>query len=361
MQDLTISLIIPVYNAANDLEHLFESLLWQTRPFDEIILVDNQSKDRSLDICKDFQQKNPDRNIIVFTESRKGPSAVRNAGFKKSSSEILALTDADCILEKDWCKNVLYRFKNDITYDIIGGIAAGTEIFGKDQTFETYVEEYNYYYWTINRQSSTAYPMNQIDDFFSRARFTIATYNVAIKRAVFEETEGFDEKLLNNEDTDWWMRCTLKGFKSLVGIPDIKVCHRNRKELKSLYRQYYNYGEGLPYLLKKYFRGRFFVTFRSIKILEIPFLTGVMEINPHTLLLLLLILHIFWLPIIWYPLYFLLLIALRYWLIHRYIKKFTRATFQKVLAFIGIMETRQIAWSLAAIKGSFIYKALCII
>ena len=86
MQDLTISITIPVYNAANDLEHLFESLLWQTRPFDEIILVDNQSKDRSLDICKDFQQKNPDKNIIVFTEPRKGPSAVRNAGFKKSSS-----------------------------------------------------------------------------------------------------------------------------------------------------------------------------------------------------------------------------------------------------------------------------------
>ncbi|MBN1522124.1 MAG: glycosyltransferase [Candidatus Aureabacteria bacterium] len=361
MPDLTISLVIPVYNAEKDIDHLFQSLVNQTHPLDEIILVDNNSRDRSLEKCNKFKSDNPDRNIIVLTETKKGPSAVRNAGLRKATSGILALTDADCMLDKDWCKNVLERFEKDILYDILGGIAAGTEIFGKEQTFESYTEEFCYYYWTKNRQSKAAYPMNRVDDFFSSAAFTVATYNVAMKRHVFEKTSGFDETLLNQEDTDWWMRCCQHGFKSLVGIPEIRVCHRNRKELRSLYRQYYNYGEGLPLLLKKFFRGRFLITFRSQKIMELHIFTGLMEINPHTLLLFLILFHILFFPPAWIFIYFLALFSVRSFLIYSYIRNFTRPGIKKVLAFVFIMEARQTAWSVAAFRGMFKYGAFYLI
>ena len=72
-----------MYNAEKDLEHLFDSLLWQTRPIDEIIFVDNMSKDRSLAMCKGFQEKYSDKNIKVLQEQTKGPSAARNAGLKR--------------------------------------------------------------------------------------------------------------------------------------------------------------------------------------------------------------------------------------------------------------------------------------
>ena len=203
--------------------------------------------------------------------------------------------------------------------------------------------------------------MNHVDDFFSRAPFTIATYNVAMKRIVFEKSNGFDESLVNNEDTDWWMRCTLHNFKSLVGVPEVRVCHRNRKELRSLYRQYSNYGEGMPYLLKKYFFRRFQITFRSSKICEFSFFTGLMEINPHTLLLFLLIFSLIFLPLYFVPAYFLLLFGARYFLIWRYVKHFTTAHFKKITAFVFIMEARQTAWSIAAFRGMFKYRAFCLL
>ena len=361
MTDLTISLIIPVYNAEDDLEHLFETLIFQTKQIDEVIFVDNQSKDNSLKMLKNFQEHNKDKNIVVITEAKKGPSAVRNTGLSKAKSDILALTDSDCMLDKDWCKNILKRFKNDFFYDIIGGDASGTEIFGKKQKFKSYTEEFSYYYWTKNRQSNAAFPMNNIDDFFSSAPFTVATYNVAMKRNVFEKTNGFNEELLNNEDTDFWMRCCRKGLKSLVGIPEIIVCHRNRKELSSLYRQYHNYGKGLPFLLKKYFRNRFLITFRSQKIFEFPFFTGLIEINPHTILTFLIITHLLLFPSNWIIFYPLFLLIARYYLIHSYIKNFVKPTFKRVLSLVLIMETRQIAWSVAAFKGMFKHMAICFI
>jgi glycosyltransferase involved in cell wall biosynthesis len=361
MSGMTISLIVPVYNAEKDLDHLFGSILRQSRPFDEVIFVDNGSRDKSLEKLDAFKKGNPGLRILVLTESKKGPSAVRNTGMKKASSDILALTDSDCILDKDWCNNVFVRFQGDAPADIIGGIAAGTEIIGQKQTFETYVEEFSYYYWTINRQSQEPFFMNRVDDFYSKAAFTVATYNVAMTRRVFEATGGFNENLLNSEDTDWWMRCCLKGFKSLVGIPDLKVCHRNRKELRSLYRQYSNYGEGLPYLLKTYFPRRFLITFRSTKLLELPLFTGLMEINPHSLLIFIILLHAIFLPLPWIPAYFLALFAVRFRLIYSYIRKFIRPGFKKVCAFIFIMEVRQTAWSLSALRGSFRYRAFCLI
>ena len=80
MPDLTVSLIVPVYNAEKDLDHLFGSILRQSRPFDEVIFVDNGSRDASLEKLDAFRKTNSGMRTVVLTEAKKGPSAVRNAG-----------------------------------------------------------------------------------------------------------------------------------------------------------------------------------------------------------------------------------------------------------------------------------------
>ncbi len=362
MSKMTISLIIPIYNSEEYLPLLFKSLINQVRPFDEIILVDNNSKDNSFKLCKDFQRENKHLNIIVFNEKKKGPSAARNSGLKKATSDILSLTDADCELEKNWAKNAVDYFENGGDCEIIGGIAVGEEIFGRENTFETYTEEFSYYYWTLNRQTEKPYKMESADDFFSKAPFAIATYNMAMKREVFEKTKGFDENLLNNEDTEWWMRACKMGYKSMVGMPQLKVCHHNRKELSSLWKQYYNYGEGLPFILKKFFKNKFLITFRSTKLLNFKGITGLVEINPHTILYFLIAMNMLFFPIKLIILWFFLLFIMRFILILKYIsKKGAKNPFKKAFIFVFIMEVRQTAWSYAALKGSIKYKALCII
>jgi len=360
--NISISLIIPVYNSEKHLKNLFASLANQTRPFDEIIFVDNNSKDNSFNLCMEFKDNFKKSKIIVLKEEKKGPSAARNTGLKKASSEILALTDADCELEKHWAENAVKYFAQDGQCEIIGGIAVGEEIFGRQNKFSSYTEEFSYYYWTLNRQTKKPYIMASPDDFFSDAPFTIATYNMAMKRIVFEKTKGFDERLLNNEDTEWWMRTCLLGFKSLVGMPDLKVCHHNRSELSSLYKQYYNYGEGLPYILKKFFKNRFLITFRSSKKLEFKGITGLIEINPHTLLYLCVIFNTIFLPLKVIPVWFILLFAARFILIFKYLSKIkTDNILKKTLIFSFIMEVRQFAWSYASLKGSVKYKTICVL
>jgi len=97
---LTLSIIIPVYNEQSHLKTCLESIAWQTEPPDEVIVVDNNSLDNSVEIAKEFSF------VKVITEKRQGVLWARNKGFNKATSEIIGRIDADSILSENWCENV---------------------------------------------------------------------------------------------------------------------------------------------------------------------------------------------------------------------------------------------------------------
>ena len=110
MPKLKLSLIIPIYNAEKDLPDLFSSILYQNRPFDEVILIDNNSQDRSYQQCKDFQEKNSHCRIVVLKEEIPGPGPARNRGISASTGNIISFTDSDCVMDKDFARNVEMLF-----------------------------------------------------------------------------------------------------------------------------------------------------------------------------------------------------------------------------------------------------------
>lgn len=96
----TISVIIPIYNRASCLEKTLESVYYQDfRPI-ELILVDNASKDASLDICHRFQKQyqSDDFRIKVIEESKRGACVARNTGFKASIGDYISFFDSDDIM-----------------------------------------------------------------------------------------------------------------------------------------------------------------------------------------------------------------------------------------------------------------------
>lgn len=96
--EIKISVIVPVYNTAARLEACLDSLLAQTEPGVEIILVDDGSTDGSLAIERQYQLANPDK-IRLLESAHGGVSAARNTGLDAARGEWIGFCDSDDTVE----------------------------------------------------------------------------------------------------------------------------------------------------------------------------------------------------------------------------------------------------------------------
>ena len=94
----TISVIIPLYNKAREVERTLRSLLAQRTLPDEIIIVDDGSTDRSMEVVRGF--KSP--LIKLFSQTNQGVSAARNRAIAEAQGEWIALLDADDRWHEDY-------------------------------------------------------------------------------------------------------------------------------------------------------------------------------------------------------------------------------------------------------------------
>lgn len=96
-----ISIIVPVYNVEHFLVQCVQSILNQTYPNIEIILIDDGSTDKSGLLCDELSNSN--NKIRVFHKTNGGLSSARNEGIKRSSSDYIIFVDSDDMVEKDMC------------------------------------------------------------------------------------------------------------------------------------------------------------------------------------------------------------------------------------------------------------------
>ena len=89
-----ISVIMPVYNVEDYLKESLESILNQSFMDFEVICIDDGSTDKSLEILKEYQEK--DDRIRIVTETNAGPALARNNGIRRARGEYLAFLDAFC-------------------------------------------------------------------------------------------------------------------------------------------------------------------------------------------------------------------------------------------------------------------------
>ena len=100
-----ISLIVPVYNAEPYLHACVDSLLAQTLPDLQIILVDDGSTDGSLTIAQAYAKQ--DKRIEIYRQTHAGQSAARNLGLSHAQGDYIAFVDADDSIDPDWCQKHL--------------------------------------------------------------------------------------------------------------------------------------------------------------------------------------------------------------------------------------------------------------
>lgn len=113
---MKISVIIPAYNEEKFIARALQSLLEQTRKIDEIIVVNNNSTDATVEIAKSF-------GVTVINETRQGMIPARDAGFNRASGNIIARIDSDTLVKTDWAQRIEDNFHNPETVGLVGSIS----------------------------------------------------------------------------------------------------------------------------------------------------------------------------------------------------------------------------------------------
>lgn len=107
-----VSVIVPVYKAEQVLRRCINSILRQTFPDFELILVDDGSPDQCGEICDEYSGK--DTRICVIHQKNRGVSSARNAGLRQATGSYIMFVDSDDYVDKDFIFQ-LYSNKSDLS------------------------------------------------------------------------------------------------------------------------------------------------------------------------------------------------------------------------------------------------------
>lgn len=102
---LTLSIVIPVYNEEDYLKACLDSIVSQTELPDEVIVVDNNSKDKSSAVARSF------KFVRILPEACQGIVYARDTGFNACRSDLIGRIDADSTLPPDWVAKMKQNYR----------------------------------------------------------------------------------------------------------------------------------------------------------------------------------------------------------------------------------------------------------
>ena len=184
METHGVSVIIPTYNRSTLVAEAIESVLAQTRPADEIIVVDDGSTDDTAEKLERFRER-----IQYIWQSNGGVSVARNTGLRHTNGDLVAFLDADdvwhpCKLERQLA---ILAQRPDL------GLLA-TPLIPWPGTFVPPCQLGNGAIQELTLEGMLlANP--------------ISTPSIVVRRGVIERAGEFDPELLAAEDYDLWLRC----------------------------------------------------------------------------------------------------------------------------------------------------------
>ncbi len=228
-----ISIIVPVFNCERTIHDCLESLLNLDYPDYEIIIIDDGSTDNTTKICQSHKRV----NVIQIPNG--GPSRARNIGVKKAKGEIVAFTDGDCIVHRQWLKELQKGFSSDK----IAGVG-GNQISPPNETaFGKSVQET---FAILGFATSYMKPYTTLTETRHNP-----SCNSAYQKHIFESIGGFNESLWPGEDVDLDYRLIQNGH-TLIRNPEAIVKHYRPQSLSGLCSMMQRYGGATYLLLKKY-------------------------------------------------------------------------------------------------------------
>jgi glycosyltransferase involved in cell wall biosynthesis len=221
-----ISIVIPVLNGEPGLADQLSALTRQSESDDwEILVADNGSTDRSVDIAHSFEHLLPLR--VLDASAHRGRAAARNYAVTKARGNPLVFVDADDVADDQWLENLLaHRSRRVVT--------------GR-----------------YRRVPPAWSPGDPVESRAVRPSFagqpTLASGNLLIDRELFEAVGGFDKSYRCRVDVELAFRLRRTGV-AIDYADDAIVLYRERASASGEFRQQYCWGQSAARLFREYRR-----------------------------------------------------------------------------------------------------------
>lgn len=228
---IAVSIVIPAYNEEKYIGNCLFSLLKSEQNTDidyEVILVDNNSTDKTLKLAQKFATG---MGLRIIKETKQGRGVARARGFKEAKGEVVLSADADTIFYKGWIETLFSAIKADV-------VAVTTSCKIEDSSPFT-----NAIFNFIQPKAMGLYRL-------AFGHFWLSGFSFGILKSVYEKSGGFDTTLQAQEDLDLTFRVAKLGKIKFINKP---VTFSGRRFKDNLLVGFYDYIRSFTeaFILKK--------------------------------------------------------------------------------------------------------------
>lgn len=214
MKKKYIGIIIPCYNCELFIENTIKSIVNQTFKDYKIILVDDGSKDSSIDVAQRIlDSSNVEYNIIK--KENGGVSSARNVGIENCDTEYLYMLDSDDYIDEDFLEKVSLKLKH----------------YNADMMITSFdlVDEDNTSFLTYKNNLKTVMSGKEVLEKLFDREITLWTGSIFYKRElIIDNNFKYNEKCSNGEDQEFWTKAI---FKSSTIVSDSNlIAHYQQRE-----------------------------------------------------------------------------------------------------------------------------------
>ena len=228
MNDL-ISVVIPAYNAAAFISKTLDTVLKQTYKNFEVIIVNDGSKDNTLDIIKEYEKK--DNRIRVFSQENGGVSAARNDGIRAAFGTWFVTLDADDYIDPDMLRR-LWETAADTEADVV--ICGFRMVYDNGRKKAFRVEED----YTDDKEE---FIDAMFVDLYDRHMISTHSNKLYSMEIVWRDRIWYNERLAVNEDIDFVLRY-LRSCRTISVIRGVYLNYVQQETGKSLNTTFQDYG-----------------------------------------------------------------------------------------------------------------------
>jgi len=189
---MSISVVIPAYNGVRFVAETIESVLAQTLPADEVLVIDDGSTDDTAAIAEGFAPR-----VRVFRRSNQRTAAARNFGVEQATGEWIAFVDHDDLWEPHKLERQMAELARHPEADLCY------------TGFAPLIKKGN------SARIGKVYEVPPAED-IRRSLYRTVTFlpsSIVIRRSTFVAVNGFDTKIYKSEDYDMWLRLLHAGVK----------------------------------------------------------------------------------------------------------------------------------------------------
>jgi glycosyltransferase involved in cell wall biosynthesis len=211
---MKVSLVSTVLNAREFIEDFVESVRAQSRPPDEVIVVDGGSTDGTWEFLRATEE------IRALSAPGSNISQGRNAAVRAATHDVLAVTDADCVLDPSWLARILEPIERG------ADVSAGFYLPLASSLFEIY---------------ASSVSIREPDEI--RTGWLPSSRSIALHRRAWQDAGGYPEWLDVGEDMYFNHRLRDAGMRMQLA-PDALTYFRIRPSLSSTWTQFARYAQG---------------------------------------------------------------------------------------------------------------------